>query len=95
MMNTFSLAWGEGARGGWNETSGAGRETLMLCNDFEDRLTDYLDGVLEPNVHKLFAEHALLRPVCHETLSEVKNAMQACQVAGAQPLPRIWRQGFF
>jgi predicted anti-sigma-YlaC factor YlaD len=60
----------------------------MLCNDFEDRLTDYLDGVLEPNVHKLFAEHALRCPVCHETLSEVKNAMQACQVAGTPAAPK-------
>ena len=34
----------------------------MLCNDFEDRLTDYLDGALEPDVHKTFAEHALRCP---------------------------------
>jgi predicted anti-sigma-YlaC factor YlaD len=60
----------------------------MLCNDFEDRLTDYLDGVLEPNVHKLFAEHALRCPVCHETLSEVKNAMQACQTAATPAAPK-------
>jgi hypothetical protein len=60
----------------------------MLCNDFEDRLTDYLDGVLEPNVHKTFAEHALRCPVCHETLSEVKNAMQACQAANALEAPK-------
>jgi hypothetical protein len=60
----------------------------MLCNDFEDRLTDYLDGVLEPNVHKMFAEHALRCPVCHETLSEVKNAMAACQNAGALEAPK-------
>jgi Putative zinc-finger len=60
----------------------------MLCNDFEDRLTDYLDGVLEPNVHKTFAEHALRCPVCHETLSEVKNAMQACQTANILEAPR-------
>jgi anti-sigma factor RsiW len=58
----------------------------MLCNEFEDRMTDYLDGMLEPEVHKLFAEHALRCPVCHETLSEVKNTMQACQTArGFQP----------
>jgi anti-sigma factor RsiW len=56
----------------------------MLCNDFEDRLTDYLDGVLEPDVHKTFAEHALRCPVCHETLSEVKNALQACQASALQ-----------
>ena len=36
----------------------------MLCNDFEERLTDYLDGALEPSVHKTFAEHALRCPVC-------------------------------
>lgn len=60
----------------------------MLCNDFEDRLTDYLDGVLEPNVHKTFAEHALRCPVCHETLSEVKNTVQACQAANALDAPK-------
>ncbi|MEP6570962.1 MAG: zf-HC2 domain-containing protein [Acidobacteriota bacterium] len=59
----------------------------MLCNDFEERLTDYLDGVLEPDVHKTFAEHALRCPVCHETLSAVKNTVQACQ-ASALPTPR-------
>jgi anti-sigma factor RsiW len=68
----------------------AGRESenLMLCNDFENRLTDYLDGVLEPSVHKTFAEHALRCPVCHETLSEVKNTMQACQAANALESPK-------
>lgn len=60
----------------------------MLCNDFEDRLTDYLDGVLEPDVHKTFAEHALRCPVCHATLSEVKNTMQACQAANGLEAPR-------
>lgn len=60
----------------------------MLCNDFEDRLTDYLDGVLEPDAHKLFAEHALRCPVCHDTLSEVKNTMQACNAAAVLEAPR-------
>jgi hypothetical protein len=60
----------------------------MLCNDFEDRLTDYLDGVLEPGVHKMFAEHALRCPVCHGTLSEVKNSLEACQVASALEAPK-------
>ena len=60
----------------------------MLCNDFEDRLTDYLDDVLEPEVHKLFAEHALRCPVCHEILSEVKNTMQACQAASGLEAPK-------
>ena len=60
----------------------------MLCNDFEDRMTDYLDGVLEPDVHKAFAEHVLRCPLCHDTLSEVKNTMQACQAANALEPPK-------
>src|SRR5258706_16457447 len=67
---------------------GQEEEDLMLCNDFEDQLTDYLDGILEPNVHKAFAEHALRRPVCHETLSAVKNTLQACQLASGLPVPK-------
>jgi hypothetical protein len=59
----------------------------MLCDDFENRLTDYLDGVLEPEMHKTFAEHALRCPLCHETLSEVKNTVQACRAANALPAP--------
>jgi anti-sigma factor RsiW len=60
----------------------------MLCNEFEYRLTDYLDGVLQPDVHKTFAEHALRCPVCHETLSTVKSTMQACLAAGTLDAPR-------
>lgn len=58
----------------------------MLCTDFEDRLTDYLDGALDARTNSAFAEHALRCPVCHELLGEVKNAMQACRVADV-PLP--------
>ena len=60
----------------------------MLCNDFEERLTDYLDGALEPEVHKTFAEHALRCPVCHDTLSEVKSTMRACSAASVLEAPR-------
>jgi hypothetical protein len=60
----------------------------MLCNDFEERLTDYLDGILEPDVHKTFAEHALRCPVCHETLSAVKHTVQACQAVSAPQAPQ-------
>lgn len=60
----------------------------MLCNEFETRLTDYLDGVLPPEAHKRFAEHALRCPVCHETLSAVRSTMQACHEANALIVPR-------
>jgi anti-sigma factor RsiW len=54
----------------------------MLCNEFENGLTDYLDGALAPDVHKMFAEHAMRCPLCHDLLSEVRNTMQACNAAG-------------
>lgn len=57
----------------------------MLCADFENRLSDYLDGLLDAETHRLFAGHALRCPVCHETLSQVKNAVQACQSAYVPP----------
>lgn len=58
----------------------------MFCTEFEDRLTDYLDGALEPEVHRSFAEHALRCPLCHEVLTEVKNTLQACKAASV-PAP--------
>jgi anti-sigma factor RsiW len=53
----------------------------MLCNEFENGLTDYLDGTLASEVHKTFAEHAMRCPLCHDLLTEVKNTMQACSAA--------------
>jgi hypothetical protein len=57
----------------------------MLCNEFEDRLTDYLDGALDVEAHKNFAEHAMRCPVCHDLLSEVKNTLVACSASEAPP----------
>jgi anti-sigma factor RsiW len=57
----------------------------MLCEDFEQRLSDYLDGLLDGETHRLFAGHALRCPVCHETLSLVKNTVQACHTADVPP----------
>lgn len=59
----------------------------MLCTEFEDRLTDYLDGSLQAETNRAFAEHALRCPVCHELLSEVKNTLQACQTAESPAPP--------
>ena len=57
----------------------------MLCYEFEDRLTDYLDGVLDVETHKNFAAHAMRCPVCHDLLSEVKNTLIACSASEAPP----------
>jgi anti-sigma factor RsiW len=59
----------------------------MLCEEFEDRLTDYLEGTLGAGTHGRFAEHAMRCPVCHELLSEVKNSMQACRASEVPPPP--------
>lgn len=58
----------------------------MLCAEFEDRLTDYLDGTLSAETNRAFAEHAMRCPICHELLSEVKNTLTACRTSQA-PMP--------
>lgn len=57
----------------------------MLCAEFEDRLTDYLDGALDAATNRAFAEHAMRCPVCHDLLSEVKNTLQACHTIDVPP----------
>jgi anti-sigma factor RsiW len=58
----------------------------MLCTEFEDRLTDYLEGALEGETHRAFGEHALRCPVCHDLLNEVRNAIVECR-ADVPPQP--------
>src|SRR5437870_10594964 len=55
----------------------------MLCHEFENRLTDYLDGALGVEANKEFAEHAMRCPVCHDLLSEVKNTLLSCSSSEA------------
>ena len=62
----------------------------MLCAEFEDNLTDYLEGALEAERSVAFAEHAMRCPVCHELLSEVKNTLQTCRTSKAPaPSPEL------
>jgi len=58
----------------------------MLCSDFEDRLTDYLDGTLDAEAQGAFTAHSLRCPVCHELLAEVRGAVAECR-ASAPPQP--------
>jgi hypothetical protein len=58
----------------------------MLCHEFEDQLTDYLDGTLDVEAHQKFAEHAMRCPVCHDLLSDVKNTLVACSASEAPPV---------
>src|SRR5918911_59612 len=62
----------------------------MLCAEFEDRLTDYLDGALEGEAQRACAEHALRCPVCHDLLNEVRNAIVECRSdVPPQPSPEL------
>jgi anti-sigma factor RsiW len=62
----------------------------MLCTEFEDRLTDYLDGALEGETQRAFGEHALRCPVCHDLLNEVRNAIVECRTdVPPQPTPGL------
>jgi anti-sigma factor RsiW len=58
----------------------------MLCAEFEDQLTDYLEGSLASEEQRTCAEHALRCPVCHDLLNEVKNTLRAVAV-DAVPAP--------
>jgi anti-sigma factor RsiW len=58
----------------------------MLCTEFEERLTDYLDGALGGDEQSAFNGHALRCPVCHEILDEVRNAIAECR-ADVPPQP--------
>lgn len=60
----------------------------MLCEDFENQLSDYLEAAVDAETHRAFSEHALRCPVCHQTLSEVKKTIQACRVAEVPPPTR-------
>ncbi len=58
-------------------------ERIIECAEFEERLTDYLDGTLERPTHKAVAAHALKCPLCHSLLNEVKDALSVCHEISA------------
>src|SRR5918912_3651723 len=62
----------------------------MLCAEFGDGWTDYLDGALEGEAQRACAEHALRCPVCHDLLNEVRNALAECRASvPPQPSPEL------
>lgn len=58
-------------------------ELNINCSEFEELLTDYLDGVLERGVRGAAAAHALRCPLCHSLLNEVKDALEVCHKIAA------------
>src|ERR1043165_8334525 len=59
----------------------AGSEKTMLCVDFENLLTDYIEGVVGPETNRPMGEHAMKCPVCHETLLAVRSTIETCRTA--------------
>lgn len=53
-------------------------------------MTDYLDGALDKQTHVAFAAHAMICPLCHTLLNEVKEAVEACHVL-AEPKAGVTR----
>lgn len=53
----------------------------ILCNQFQEHLSDYLDGSLDRETHRSVAAHALRCPMCHAMLNEVKNVINLCREA--------------
>ncbi len=51
---------------------------LSDCSEFEENLTDYLDGTLDRQTHKAVAAHALACPFVIPCLNEVKEALEVC-----------------
>ncbi|MBC7798260.1 MAG: zf-HC2 domain-containing protein [Pyrinomonadaceae bacterium] len=51
----------------------------LLCHQFEDLLSDYLENSLDKPTHRAVSAHVLRCPVCHEVLNAVKVNLQTCR----------------
>jgi predicted anti-sigma-YlaC factor YlaD len=59
----------------------------MLCKEFEDHLSDYLDGLLEGETLNSFNKHTMRCPICHDLLNEVRTTINACRDSIPPPPP--------
>jgi anti-sigma factor RsiW len=50
----------------------------MTCDEFENRITEYLDGALATAEVGAFNTHQLSCPACRELLADVSAAIEAC-----------------
>jgi hypothetical protein len=58
---------------------------MMLCAEFEDVVTEYLDNGLENEAAREFAEHSLSCPLCHQLLDDVRGTLGLFQVISPEP----------
>lgn len=63
--------------------------TAMSCEDFEEFLTDYLDGFLPARLYHRWERHAALCDRCTELPGEVVRSIGACYtyISEERPLP--------
>ncbi|MDH3494823.1 MAG: hypothetical protein OEM82_14810 [Acidobacteriota bacterium] len=62
-------------------------ETAMGCADFEEHLTDYLDGFLPAMLFHRWERHAVLCEHCTDLPGEVVRSIAACYTYKVEELP--------
>jgi anti-sigma factor RsiW len=64
-------------------------ETAMTCDEFEESLTDYLDGFLPAHMYHRWERHAALCDRCTELPGEVVRSIGACYtyISEEKPVP--------
>ena len=62
-------------------------ETAMACTEFENHLTDYLDGFLPAAVFHRWERHAVLCENCTDLPGEVVRSIAACYTYKTEELP--------
>lgn len=62
-------------------------ETAMACEDFEEHLTDYLDGFLPAQVFHRWERHAVLCEKCTDLPGTVVRSIAACLTYKMEELP--------
>ena len=62
-------------------------QTAMACIDFEEHLTDYLDGFLPAQVFHRWERHAVLCESCTDLPGEVVRSLAACITYKLDELP--------
>ena len=62
-------------------------ETAMACQEFENHLTDYLDGFLPAAVFHRWERHAVLCEKCTNLPGEVVRSIAACYTYKTEELP--------
>ncbi|HUF03673.1 MAG TPA: hypothetical protein VMM38_05790 [Aridibacter sp.] len=62
-------------------------ESAMACTEFEDSLTDYLDGFLPAKTFHRWERHAVLCENCTDLPGEVVRSIAACYTYKLEELP--------